>query len=85
MATISAVDRMNNALAALRSELREIRSHDMTMMKQLMTMNNSVQELTKKHRRNKSSKNKKASLKEMLRAPTMKQIDEGKYLYSHIV
>lgn len=81
MTTSCAVNRMNNALAVLRSELREIRSHDMTMMKQLMTMNNSVHELTKRQRRSKSSKNKKTSFKDLKRAPMMKQIDEGTYPY----
>ena len=80
MANDYATERMNSAFAVLRTELNEMRSQDVQLMKQLLNINNSIQQLTKKQkcskRRNRSQR---SSFKEMTRASTLSKINEGNY------
>lgn len=73
-----ATDRVSSALAVLRTELNEVRSQDVQLMKQLLNLNSSIQQLTKKQKKSKSSnRNRKATLKELMRSSTMSKINEG--------
>lgn len=80
MANDYATERMNSAFAVLRTELNEMRSQDAQLMKQLLSINNSIQQLTNKQkcsqRRNRSQR---SSFKEMIRASTLSKINEGNY------
>ncbi|XP_071133638.1 uncharacterized protein [Mytilus edulis] len=72
-----ATDRVSSALAVLRTELNEVRSQDVQLMKQLLNLNSSIQQLTKKQKKSKSSsRNRKATLKELMRSSTMSKINE---------
>lgn len=80
MAMDNATERVNTALAALRTELSEIRSQDVQLMKQLMNINSSIQQLTKKQKhskRSKSTRSQRTNFKEMIRATTLNKISEG--------
>jgi hypothetical protein len=44
MANDYATERMNSAFAVLRTELNEMRSQDIQLMKQLLNINNSIQQ-----------------------------------------
>lgn len=73
-----ATDRVSSALAVLRTELNEVRSQDVQLMKQLLNLNSSIQQLTKKQKKSKSSsRNRKTTLKELMRSSTMSKINEG--------
>ncbi|XP_063402035.1 uncharacterized protein LOC134686298 [Mytilus trossulus] len=75
----NATERVNTALAALRTELSDMRNQDVQLMKQLMNINNSIQQLTKKQKsskRSKGSKSQKTNFKEMIRTSTLSKIDE---------
>lgn len=73
----SETDRMNNALATLRSGLTEIRQQDVQLMRQLMNISSSIQQLTKEQKYTKRSK--KTSIKDIIRISTLGKIDEGMY------
>lgn len=78
----NATERVNTALAALRTELSDMRNQDVQLMKQLMNINNSIQQLTKKQKstkRSKGSKSQKTNFREMIRTSTLSKIDEGNY------
>lgn len=79
MAMDNATERVNTALAALRTELSEMRSQDVQLMKQLMNINSSIQQLTKKQKhskRSKSTRSQRTNFKEMIRATTLNKISE---------
>ncbi|OWF52474.1 uncharacterized protein LOC110447667 [Mizuhopecten yessoensis] len=47
---ITATDRINNALATLRSDMLDIRQQDVQLMQQLMCINDNIKTLTKRKR-----------------------------------
>lgn len=77
----NATERVNTALAALRTELSDMRNQDVQLMKQLMNINSSIQQLTKKQKHSKRSKSstrsQRTNFKEMIRATTLNKISEG--------
>jgi predicted nucleic acid-binding Zn-ribbon protein len=81
MAMDNATERVNTALAALRTELSEMRNQDVQLMKQLMNINSSIQQLTKTQKHSKRSKsstrNQRTNFKEMIRSTTLNTISEG--------
>lgn len=80
MANDYATERMNSAFAVLRTELNEMRSQDVQLMKQLLNINNSIEQLTKKQKNSKPrSRSQRPSFKEMIRASTLSKINEGNY------
>ena len=82
MAYENATERVNSALTLLRTELNEMRNQDVQLMRQLMNMNNSIQQLTKhqkQKKRSRSSKTQRTNFKEMIRATTLNKINEGNY------
>jgi septal ring factor EnvC (AmiA/AmiB activator) len=83
MANDYATERMNSAFAVLRTELNEMRSQDVQLMKQLLNINNSIQQLTKKQKCSKRrDRSQRSSFKEMTRASTLSKINEGNYTIS---
>ena len=83
MANDYATERMNSAFAVLRTELNEMRSQDVQLMKQLLNINNSIQQLTKKQKCSKRrDRSQRSSFKEMIRASTLSKINEGNYTIS---
>ena len=83
MAMDNATERVNTALAALRTELSEMRNQDVQLMKQLMNINSSIQQLTKTQKHSKRSKsstrNQRTNFKEMIRSTTLNTISEGNF------
>lgn len=82
MANDYATERMNSAFAVLRTELNEMKSQDVQLMKQLLNINNSIQQLTKKQKSSKRrNRSQIPSFKEIIRASTLSKINEGNYTH----
>ena len=85
MAHDNATDRVNSALATLRNELSEMRNQDVQLMKQLLNINNSIQQLSKRQKHSKRVKiinrGKRPLLSEMFTVPTLTKIDEGNIIF----
>jgi len=83
MANDNATERVNSALAVLRSELSEIRDQDVQLMKQLLNINDSIKELSKKQTNPKrvriSKMGRRPLSTNMFISPELTTIDEGKY------
>ncbi|OWF52477.1 uncharacterized protein LOC110447674 [Mizuhopecten yessoensis] len=61
-ATFSSTDRINNALATLRSEMLDLRQQDGQLMQQLMRINDNIKTLSKRRQAPSRSTKKKFSL-----------------------
>lgn len=79
MEFISATDRVNAAFATLQSELREIRTQDISLMKQLLSINDSIQRLSKK----KGDKSRARRMtRKISRKPTLAEIEDEDQTFS---
>ncbi|XP_061176350.1 uncharacterized protein LOC133185256 [Saccostrea echinata] len=79
MEFISATDRVNAAFATLQSELREIRTQDISLMKQLLSINDSIQNLSR--RRSDKSRARRMTRK-ISRKPALAEITDEDQTYS---
>lgn len=84
MANDNATERVNSALAVLRSELSEIRDQDVQLMKQLLNINDSIKELSQKQANPKRVQISKQGRRPLgtyiFISPELAKIDEGKCL-----
>lgn len=84
MANDNATERVNSALAVLRSELGEMRDQDVQLMKQLLNINDSIKELSKKQANPKRVRINKRGHRPLSTnifiSPELTKIDEGKCL-----
>mmetsp|Transcript_29730 Transcript_29730/g.47377 ORF Transcript_29730/g.47377 Transcript_29730/m.47377 type:complete len:113 (-) Transcript_29730:7-345(-) len=79
MEFISATERVNAAFATLQSELKEIRTQDISLMKQLLSINDSIQKLSKK----KGDKSRARRMtRKVSRKPTLAEITDEEQTFS---
>ncbi|XP_076077881.1 uncharacterized protein LOC143048213 [Mytilus galloprovincialis] len=80
MANDNATERVTSALAVLRNELSEMRNQDVQLMKQLLNINNSIQQLSKKNKSTKrvrvSHRGRRPLLSDAFKTAELTKIDE---------
>ena len=82
MANDNATQRVNSALAVLRNELDEMRNQDVQLMKQLLNINSSIQQLSKRNTHSRrvrvSNKRRRPMLSQVFSEQRLSKIDECK-------